>query len=84
MHVTGQAEVGGGGYQKTPGDVTLRQTGLSWKQLERIAQDRKRWREVVQAYAPGGAKGLSKQARHTLIVILSYVCQCWIVDVPLY
>ena len=26
-------------------DIT--QTGLSWKQLERIAQDRRRWRQVV-------------------------------------
>ena len=33
------------GKTKTPGDVTLLQT--SRKQLERIVQDRRRWREVV-------------------------------------
>ena len=28
-------------------EVDITQTGLSWKQLERIAQDRRRWRDVV-------------------------------------
>ena len=28
-------------------EADITQTGLSWKQLERIAQDRRRWREVV-------------------------------------
>ena len=39
------------GRPKTPGDVTLRrditQPGLSWKQLERFVQARRRWRDVV-------------------------------------
>ena len=35
-------------------------SSYSWQQLERVAQDRRRWREVVLAYAPGGAKGISK------------------------
>ena len=43
---SGQAKEGD---RKTPGDVILRQTqpGLSWQKLERIAQDRRRWREVL-------------------------------------
>ena len=28
-------------------EADITQTGLSWKQLERIAQDRRRWRDVV-------------------------------------
>ena len=27
-------------------EADITQTGLSWKQLERIAQDRRRWRDV--------------------------------------
>ena len=36
-------------------EADITETGLSWKQLEMIAQDRRRWREV----APGGAMVLS-------------------------
>ena len=28
-------------------EADITQTGLSWKQLERIAQDTRRWRDVV-------------------------------------
>ena len=28
-------------------EADITQTGLSWKQVERIAQDRRRWRDVV-------------------------------------
>ena len=42
-------------------EADIMQTGLRWKQLERIAQDRRRWRDIVHSlYGPGGAKGLSK------------------------
>ena len=66
LNPQGKRKRGGGGRPKNTWrcdlEADITQTGLSWKQLERIAQDRRRWRDVVHAmaYAPGGAKGLSK------------------------
>ena len=39
-------------------EADITQTGLSWKQLERIAQDRSRWREVVHGLCSRRSQGL--------------------------
>ncbi len=41
-------------------EADITQTGLSWKQLERIARTGYVGEMLCMAYAPGGAKGLSK------------------------
>ena len=39
-------------------EADITQTGLSWKQLERIAQDMRRWREVVHGLCSRRSQGL--------------------------
>ena len=39
-------------------EADITQTGLSWKQLERIAQDRRRWRDVVHGLCSRRSQGL--------------------------
>ena len=39
-------------------EAGIKQTGLSWKQLERIAQDRIRWRDVVHGLCSMRSQGL--------------------------
>ena len=38
-------------------EADINQTGLSWKRLERIAQDRRRWREVVHGLCSRRSQG---------------------------
>ena len=38
-------------------EADITQTGLSWKQLERIAQDRRRWRDVVHGLCSRRSQG---------------------------
>ena len=38
-------------------EADITQTGLSWKQLERIAQDRRRWRDVVHGLCARRSQG---------------------------
>ena len=37
-------------WERTNFETDIKQMGLSWKQLERITQDRRRWREVVHTW----------------------------------
>ena len=39
-------------------EADITQTGLNWKQLERIAQYRRRWREVVHGLCSRRSQGL--------------------------
>ena len=64
MEPSGQAKGGGGETEKKPGDVTLRQAsrkrggaGNNWGGSHRTGDVGEM---LCMAYAPGGAKGLSK------------------------
>ena len=40
-------------WERTNFERDIKQMGLSWKELERITQDRRGWREVMHGPEPG-------------------------------
>ena len=58
MEPVGQKEKTGDSQHLTRNlEVDVGRTGCSWKQIEKTALDRERWRSFVDDLVPGGTKG---------------------------